>query len=582
MSKADQTPSFEAELQQIWDRLAEADSLEHSSLDFKRPQKSDQDTMLDMADAAACFANATGGVVILGIADRQTGPDAFVGTRIDGNQLRRRIYEVTQPPLDVRVNEVEFEGVRLLAIDVAEGLDVHISRKKAPTRRFQDQCNPLSSAEISRIHDERRELDWSASPSAHTLNDIPASVEGVLRGLAETAPGETIVRLSKAPLRDLIRALGLSDANDQLNNAGSLLLVGDKDREVAVYQYRDTLGGEARVGKRWNGSLLRAYVELRAAIEVRGTSVPLNLPNGQQIQIEDFPVAAVREATANAFAHGDHREQRPVYVEHSAERMIVRSPGPLVTGVSPANIINHPPKPRFRVLAEAFRSLGLAERLGQGIDRMYREMIRSGRDVPLLSVTDSTEPETIVELSGGRSNQRLAKFIGSLPPTSQGDTDTLLIALALTRKRSVNAVTLAPQVQRSSEATEAVLRRMAADDEPIIEATQRTVRRAHPDYRLTSWAVAALGNALEYQVRSRVDSDRKVVDHVREYGHINNGTVQRLFDVDTPAARYMLQDLVGRELLVRISTQSRGTAVRYGPGPRFPERPRARKNKKDS
>jgi ATP-dependent DNA helicase RecG len=36
--------------------------------------------------------------------------------------------------------------------------------------------------------------------------------------------------------------------------------------------------------------------------------------------------------------------------------------------------------------------------------------------------------------------------------------------------------------------------------------------------------------------------------------------------------------LVGREIITRVSPQSRGTAVRYGPGPGFPTRSRAKRN----
>ena len=59
---------------------------------------------------------------------------------------------------------------------------------------------------------------------------------------------------------------------------------------------------------------------------------------------------------------------------------------------------------------------------------------------------------------------------------------------------------------------------------------------------------------------------------MREYDTINSATVQRIFDVDVYQARDILRDFVGREILVRISEQSRGPKVKYGPGPQFPER----------
>jgi ATP-dependent DNA helicase RecG len=83
-------------------------------------------------------------------------------------------------------------------------------------------------------------------------------------------------------------------------------------------------------------------------------------------------------------------------------------------------------------------------------------------------------------------------------------------------------------------------------------------------------ALAALGAAVRYHRRAQSEIDRKVVAHVREYGYINNGTVQRLFDLDVYQGRDLLRALVGRGAWT--STQTRGPAVRYGPGPSFPQR----------
>lgn len=573
MSKSVQSPTLTVALETIWSGDGVADDVESDALEFKKQQDSAMDTMNDLADAAACFANGRGGTVIVGVRDRVKGPDAFPGTTLEPSRVRRKIFEVTEPSLDVSVEETNYNGVRLLVIDVREGLDVYVSRKRVPTLRFQDQCLPMTGAQISRLHDERRGNDWSSEPSTYSLADIAPRTLAVLSDLARTARSDTIQALSRSSSDDLIRALGLVGDGDVLNNAGALLLIGpDNEREVVNYQYRDTQGGEVRTGRRWTGPLLAAYLELVQAIEARTNTVPVNLTNGQQLLIEDYPQAAVREAIANAFMHGDHREHRPIYVEHSSDQLIVRSPGPLVTGVTPDNVLTHPPKPRFPILAEAMRSLGLAEKWGQGVDRMYREMIKNGRDVPLLTVTDGAEPETVVQLQGGSANTRVARFIASLPEQEQGDTDALITVFALLRKRTVSASSLAPQVQRDVNSTERVLRRLSEGDEATIEPTARTVRRAHPEYRLRSSAIASLGSALSYQVRSRSDSDRKVIAHIREYGHINNGTIQRLFDVDVYEGRNILRDLVGREILVRISEQRRGIAVKYGKGPKFPEK----------
>ncbi len=116
---------------------------------------------------------------------------------------------------------------------------------------------------------------------------------------------------------------------------------------------------------------------------------PVNLPDGQQIQIEDFPTLAAREALANAVIHRDYHLREPVNVIHSPDLLVVTSPGPLVSGVTPDNILTHPSKPRNPCLMTAARILGLAEEVGRGVDRMYRSRQGATSRVSSRSTTTS-------------------------------------------------------------------------------------------------------------------------------------------------------------------------------------------------
>lgn len=237
--------------------------------------------------------------------------------------------------------------------------------------------------------------------------------------------------------------------------------------------------------------------------------------------------------------------------------------------VTPDNILTRGSRARFASLVRAFRHLGLAEELGQGIDRMFREMVKSGRDVPVI---EGLADAVSVSFGGQVPNKRIAEFLQELPAEERADTDTLLVVRALCGKPSLTARDLAPLIQRSVVDAQAILHRLATGGAELLEPTSGTLNRRHPTYRLRHDAVARLGPALSYARRSTSELESTVVAHLREYGHINNGTLQRLFDVDVYKARDMLRDLVGREILTRTSAQSRGTAVQYGAGPRFPER----------
>src|SRR4030042_1306645 len=51
--------------------------VESATLDFKEQGRSEGDTLKLIADAALCFANSSGGVVVVGVADRVSGQEAF-------------------------------------------------------------------------------------------------------------------------------------------------------------------------------------------------------------------------------------------------------------------------------------------------------------------------------------------------------------------------------------------------------------------------------------------------------------------------------------------------------------------------
>lgn len=557
-----------------------ASSLESYRLDFKTEKPAERETYQDLADAAVCFANASGGLIVVGVADKAVGGDALVGTALDSDEVRARIHALTEPSIVTACKEIDRSGVRLLLIDVPEGLDVHATRRGVASRRWNDECLPMRPADVSRLDDERRGADWTSRSSGRSPGDLDPDAMLRVRSLLRSASDDTRRALGIAPDLDVLEGLRLVHSDGTLTRAADLLLCRSVDPAtdtVLVYQYRNTPGGEAVVARHWGTPMVSAFAEAMDVIGARVGTTPVNTSSGQQLQIEDYPLAAVREALANALLHGDHRERRPVQVEHSPDSLMVRSPGPLVAGITPENILTAGSRARFPLLAGVFRTLGLAEELGQGVDRMFREMVRTGRSTPTVAVEYGThDPATVVSLDGGPPNVRLTRFVADLPEAERNDTDTLLVVLLLCRRKSVTAKDVAPVVQRGTAATETILRRLASGEAQLLEPTAGTGGRRHPNYRLRSAALVALGPAASYHRPAAGDVDRKVVDHVREYETVNSGTVQRLFDVDVYRARDMLRDLVGREILVRTSRQTRGPKVKYGPGPAFPAKRRRR------
>ncbi len=367
---------------------------------------------------------------------------------------------------------------------------------------------------------------------------------------------------------DLLRALGVVTSTGDLLRAGELLFCEGDRRDLIVYQFRRTPGGEPADVQRLGSPLLLALQRSIELVAARIERTAILLPSGQQVELPDLPEGPTREAIANAVAHRDWRLPEPISIEHSPTRLVVDSPGPLVPGVTVDNILAHPSKPRNRALIEAIRKLGLAEQAGVGIDRMYRDMIRTGHQPPEITESDYVR----VTLTGGAPNRNVARYVASLPPTTAEDVDAMLVLFTLLTQRTVTAAHLERVLQKPASEVESVLRALAIDDVGMLEATRQTTRRRMATYRLREHPLRELGTAVPYRRRTSDEIDRKVVATVSELGQITNGVVQALLDVKVERASRILADLVDRDILVKTSPHERGPRVTYGPGPGFPAR----------
>lgn len=557
---------------------ASAESQESETLDFKlESSRSRSDTERALVEATLCFANTMGGSIVVGVRDTPGGPAALVGATFDERVLKQRIFELSDPHLAVDVEAIDFRGVRLLVIRAPESPEIHADTQGRAPRRVNKECVNMSPAEQVRHREDRRGIDWSLAASQRDPADVSSRAIGIARDLLARHPTPERQALARLDERDLLRELGALRADGRLSRAGEVLFCPTADGSARlIYLYRETPAGEATDSQRFDGPLLVAYERVMELVQARRRITPVTLPKGQQLAIEDFPNLAVREALTNAVIHRDYQLTGAVSVSHSPHIFEISSPGPLVPGVTPQNILTHDSKPRNALLAKAARVLTLAEEVGAGVDRIYREMIFAGKDPPRI---DSSTERVLVTLSGGAPNTRIPHYVAQLPPAEHTDVDTLLVIYTLCHRQSVSAPDMQPLLQKQPESAQIALERLADDRLGVLEPTRGTVRRRFPKYRLREHAVRELGTAVRYNLRSVDQTDRRVIAHVREYGTITNRTIRNYFDVDVDRARDILADLVKREILTKTSQASRGPGVTYGPGAKFPPQATRRKRK---
>ena len=406
-----------------------------------------------LAGEMACMANTPGGgAIIVGVSD----DGVRIGTRLDMDWLRHRIWELTSKQLTVAVRETSLEGCRLLILTCIEALAPVRHRGKLRWR-VGTNCVELDPVVWQSRMLERIGFDWSEQLSSRTLDDVsPAAIEVARSYLREANGSEPDAGLVHAADADLLRRLNLVKGARDLTNAGALLFVGTPWPGFD-YIRRDMPGGDSTLRIEGAGPLLVQVrdVEQAGNMANRVTHVAAGFAHGR---IRAISPRTLREAIVNGLVHRDWLAPRPTVVEHVGDTLTVTSPGGFVGGVTPENIITHPAAPRYRSLSEAMAALGLAEREGIGVDRMVRDMLAIGRPAPVIAEVDG--PYVRVVLLGGPPDAAVVELVAGLTPAWAGNVDSLLLIEHLTQQGWVDAESAALPLQRSSpqEADEAIRR----------------------------------------------------------------------------------------------------------------------------
>lgn len=534
-----------------------------------------------LAGELACLANSGGGAIVLGVAD--TG--VVVGTELDADWLRHRIYELTDRKLTTWVAEATLRGVRVLELVAPPAIEPIRFRGKV-RHRVGKNCVEIDAATWADTHHVRVGYDWSAQLSGRTLADVRAGALEVARDFLLAAGESEAADLAAAADHDLVRRLGLCDGESRLLNAGAILLCAGP--AVIDYRRREVTGGDAITRVNIAGrSLLEQLSLVIDAVRINNPRVELDATwiRGQTYRVPDL---AAREALVNGITHRDWSPSAVAAVtevEHVGDRYTVTSPGGFVGGVSPANIITHPSAPRYPRLAQTLAKLRIAERQGIGVDRMHRDMLALGLPPPVIE--ELPGPVVRTTLIGGPPERSWLSLRAELQPPSAGDDlDFLLVLDTAARRGWVSGPVSAKTIQRSREETSDVLRRLgrvswaSAGHSELVLVGVRGDPLADRDPYDAAWQLhwflkrvfSFMSTSTRYQGPSR---EELLADYAQQRGRISSTEAASLLHTSANTARSVLAELV-RDGVLRPGRRSRrGRGFFYEPAPPRPSGGRA-------
>lgn len=369
-------------------------------------QSQNQVAATKLADEVACFANTKGGgVLILGVEDK-TG--RILGTALDEEWLRQAVHKAVDVAPSIAAHTVG--GQRVLAIYVAESPTVVEDTSDRIRWRVADRCVPVDRSEWWIHRQEALNVDVMAAESSTMPSAITSGSWKILKDQF-AKDGEPLDE------RQALQRLGVL-RGEYLSIAGELLLT-PAGRTLVELTTFDLPGGQVtnRLLPDADQSLLDQLETIQTALDIANDHMTLEQGFTHR-SIRRVPRSAAREAILNGLIHRDWDSQEPTEVRwFDLDSMLeVRSPGAFTGGVTSENILAER-HARYPALADAFRALGLVEKEGLGVDRMYQAMIVLGHRIP--HIVETAGPHVETTLVGGEPVRSVVEFVDAIRPTER-------------------------------------------------------------------------------------------------------------------------------------------------------------------
>ena len=385
-------------------------------IEFKSDIKSYPDR--DLIDEIVGMTNTIGGTLYLGVEDDGTITGVNKKHR-DAIGVAALIANNTVPPIAVRA-EVITEGKDVLKIEIPRSRGVvSTSSGRILRRRLKldgtPEVIPMYPYEIPSRLAELGMLDYSAQPLAGAvLDDLDPNQRVRLRRIIQNRQGgeKTLLTLPDDEL-DIALRLITEVGGKYVPTVAGMLLIGKEERiaelmPTARSTFQVLEGTAVRMNEDSSKPLLELFENYETYLKPwnpeRETEYGLF-----RIPIPEFDWGAFREGLVNAFCHRDYTMLGSVRVLIDDEGMVISNPGGFIDGVNLKNLLTVEPHGRNPALADAMKRIGLAEKTGRGIDRIYEGSIVFGRPWP--DYSESTSRTVKLFIQRAKADLSFAKLV---------------------------------------------------------------------------------------------------------------------------------------------------------------------------
>lgn len=505
------------------------------------------------------MANTDGGCLYLGVEDNGT-PTGVDPQHTNCQFMESSIQDNTIPSLFVHTRIENWDDHKVLAIEVPISRQLMMTAEgKYLRRRMKRDGTPETVALKPYEILQRLSYIQALDPSAQVIEDMPAS-EALsslererLRNMIRIYHGDmTLLELSD---QELDRALGFVRERDgeSFPTITGLLMVGHEEyihqyvpSHELLFQVLDGINVLANPPA-MHASLLQTFEKVDLLFQSRIVEQELQI-GMFRVPIPNYEKEAFREGFVNALVHRDYFRVGAVQVQLQNASLSISSPGGFLEGINPDNILTTAPTPRNMLLAEAAKRIGLAERTGRGIDKIYTAMLRSGHAIPDYSA--STNTSVVLRLNSAELDEAYIKMIVTEEERLQRamPVDALIALSVLKTERRATMALLSSKIQKSNSDTKAIIEWLT--ELGMVEGVGNGSARR---YMLSSKVYSITNNKAGYTRQRGWDTMQEkelILSHLDRYKRISREGVVELCRCTPNHASWLLRQLVSEGIIV--------------------------------
>lgn len=520
----------------------------------------------EIYETVVCLANGDGGTILIGVEDNGqiTGARFRHGKTTDPMKLQAAIFNNTEPRINTRISLISTPKGNIINIEVDRYPEICATKAGLCLRRTMGAHGPECIPFYPYEHISRRSslgiIDFSAQPCNEATFEAlnPLQFERLKQTITRLRGDQSLLELSNL---EIAKALQLVETVKRkvIPNYAGLLLLGKEEflrrlipTHEAAFQVLDAKSN-VRVNDFFHSPLIATIEEIQQRFDARVDEEEV-MVGMFRLPVPEYGRIAFREAILNALLHRDYAQMGTVFVQLHHDHMLITNPGGLPEGVTLQNILIHEPKPRNPRIYDAAKRIGLVEKTGRGVDKIFHDQIRLGRPAPEYSRSDASGVRVVMR--GGKANLEFARFVYEQDKAgSPLYLDELLILNGLEMERRISTTSASTLIQKPEREARAILERLT--EKGFVEAKGEKRGRI---YHLSAMFYKRMGHPESY-IRthgiSEIRHEAMVMEYIQAHGKIERKHLMELCGLSGDQASRLLRKMVKTGKIKQMGTPPR-------------------------